>query len=232
MQIKPISLSLAGVLALSGAPVWADSPHEFSANVSLTSNYKYRGITQTDDGPAVQGGFDYSYTPASLYAGVWASNVDAKAFADANVEMDWYAGWNPSFGDLGLDLGYLYYSYPNSRNSDNNTHEFHLGATYTLGMFTPGLTGYYSDDFFGTKEAWYWDASVDVALPQDFTVSAHYGWNKFHDSAADYQDWKIGVAKGFAGFDFDLSYVGTNDKPSGVGKAYDDVLVFTVGKSF
>ena len=232
MQLKPVALALSAVLAVSTAPVRADSPHEFSANVSLTTNYKFRGITQTDNGPAIQGGFDYSYTPANLYAGVWASNVDSNLYSGANVEMDWYAGWSPSFGDLGLDLGYLYYSYPNSTFSDNNTSEFHLGATYTVGMFTPGLTVYYSPDFFGTNDAWYWDASVEVALPQDFTVSAHYGWNKFDDSSGDYEDWKIGVAKGFGGFDFDLSYVGNAGEPANSGNLFDDTFVFTVGKSF
>lgn len=73
----------AGVLAaLAVAPLSlraddATPVHSFSANVALTSNYMFRGVSQTDNGPAIQGGFDYEYTPFGLYAGVWASNVDS-----------------------------------------------------------------------------------------------------------------------------------------------------------
>ena len=59
----------------------SESPHVFSANVALTTNYMFRGVSQTNNGPAIQGGFDYQYSPYNLYVGVWASNVDSSSGA-------------------------------------------------------------------------------------------------------------------------------------------------------
>jgi len=72
----------------------ADSPHSISANVAITTNYMFRGVSQTNNGPAIQGGFDYEYTPLNLYLGVWASNVDSSSGS--------YVYENPVTGEISL----------------------------------------------------------------------------------------------------------------------------------
>lgn len=261
-------LPMLGLLigpSLAVAETATTSPHVFSANVALTSNYMFRGVSQTDNGPAIQGGFDYEYAPLNLYIGVWASNVDsssgASIFVDADnpdmlvdpsdpnaqeivldaagydgasMELDIYAGWAPSWQGIDFDIGYLRYEYPGTDTSDNNTDEFHIGIAYDVqGYFTPSYTAHYSDDFFGTGSAWYHDLNVEIPLPYEFTLSGHYGWNQFDDSAADYEDYSVGISREFMGFGFAASWVSRSDteacsSPFQCG----DTGVFTISKSF
>src|SRR3954451_18632706 len=133
-RIAGSAAAAAATLMLLAGPVLADSykrgslkdppkPEErckHSANVGLTTDYVFRGISQTKEGPAIQGGYDL--TCGIFYAGVWASNLDwggtglfgLPGNAVANIEMDWYLGIKPVTGRITWDLGVIYYSYPNS----------------------------------------------------------------------------------------------------------------------
>src|SRR5262245_28941011 len=85
----------------------------FSANAALATEYVFRGISQTSEGPAIQGGFDA--TCGRFYAGVWASNLDWGTLdgrTSANIEMDWYAGVKFNTGRIAWDAGVIYYTYP------------------------------------------------------------------------------------------------------------------------
>jgi uncharacterized protein (TIGR02001 family) len=212
----------------------ADSPHTISANVAITTNYMFRGVSQTNNGPAIQGGFDYEYSPLNLYAGVWGSNIDSDGYDGASMELDIYAGWSPSWQGADFDIGYLRYQYPKTGTSENNTDEWHIGVSYdVMGYFTPGYTAYYSDDFFGLGNAWYHDVSVEVPLPYDFTLSGHYGWNRFDDSSSNYQDYKVGISRELYGIGFDLSWVSRSDEEAcGAPFQCGDTAVFTVSKAF
>ncbi|MFB3115989.1 MAG: TorF family putative porin, partial [Gammaproteobacteria bacterium] len=92
---------MASAIIVSAPMVQADSPHEFSANVALSTDYLFRGISQTDGNPAISGGFDYSYSPVGIYAGIWASNVDFSGCCgdDDNIEIDYYGGIGGDFGN-------------------------------------------------------------------------------------------------------------------------------------
>jgi uncharacterized protein (TIGR02001 family) len=99
-----------------------------SANVTVTTDYIWRGMTQSD-GPALQGGFDYSHE-SGLYAGIWGSNVN---FNNGNgQELDYLAGYKFKLGEVNADLGYIKYNYPNS-NPNLNFEEIMLGLS--LGNF-------------------------------------------------------------------------------------------------
>jgi len=226
-------------LILATTPVLAEpkkSPHEFSANLALTTNYMFRGISQTSNGPAVQGGFDYKYHPYHFYAGVWASNVDSSpaAYNGASMELDLYAGLTPSWKNFDFDLGYISYRYPRTKTSKHNSDEFHLGVSYAdLGYFTPSYTVRYSDDFFGLDPAWYHDLSVEVPLFHGFTLVGHYGWNWFDDRSENYQDYSAGISKEYRGFEFDLSWVDRSDeKDCSAPFECGNTTVFTLSKSF
>src|SRR3954468_10934767 len=118
-------LLVSAVASALGAPlaaVAADSPHTFTANVGLVSDYRFRGISQTFKEPAIQGGFDYSHS-SGFYAGTWASNVYGNAnsaggpvYAGASMEWDFYGGYKfEPMKDLTLDVGLLQYYYPNAQ---------------------------------------------------------------------------------------------------------------------
>lgn len=89
-----------------------------TANVSLVSEYRFRGIAQTFGQPAIQGGFDISM-PYGFYAGNWNSNVQSGAgYPSGYLETDLYGGWKYAFNeDFGLDTGVLFYLYPGSKGS-------------------------------------------------------------------------------------------------------------------
>jgi uncharacterized protein (TIGR02001 family) len=228
------ALLVASLGSMNLARAEGESPHSFSANVALTTNYMFRGVTQTENGPAIQGGFDYSYTPYNLNLGIWGSNVSSDGFAGANMETDFLASWTPSYDKLGVDLGYVRYQYFGTNYDDNNTNEFHLGLSYDLTYLTPSFTVNYSDDWFGLDGAWYYDLSVEVPLPYDFTLSGHYGWNRFKGIYdLNYEDYSVGISREFFGFGFDLSWVDRSDTDDcGWPFQCGSTAVFTVSKSF
>jgi len=105
--MKKLIFIFVCLLAVSTPFVHAeDSPHEFSANVALTTDYRFRGLSQTNEDPAIQGGFDYGYSgdalPVSFYAGVWASSLDFDVADpdDADLEIDFYGGFTGEFAIL------------------------------------------------------------------------------------------------------------------------------------
>ena len=91
------------------------SPHTFTGNVSVVSDYRFRGVSQSYKLPALQGGFDYSHASGS-YLGNWNSSVSGNSFNNgAGLEMDFYGGWKTEFSNgIGFDIGGLYYYYPGS----------------------------------------------------------------------------------------------------------------------
>jgi uncharacterized protein (TIGR02001 family) len=111
----------APTAALAQAPAPAATPeHTLTGNVALVSDYRFRGLSQTFGegfkfGPAIQGGFDYAHS-SGFYAGNWNSSVSSATFPNgAGIEMDFYGGFKHSFGDFGLDVGAIYYYYPEAK---------------------------------------------------------------------------------------------------------------------
>ncbi len=153
-----LALSAPGaVLAQAAAPA-ATSPHTFTGNVGLFSDYRFRGISQTFKEPAIQGGFDYSHA-SGFYAGTWASNVYGGSngsglgvnYANGNMEWDFYGGYKfEAMKDLTLDVGVLQYYYPGARyltptrDKYDNT-EVYLGASYKwfTAKYSHSITDYF-----------------------------------------------------------------------------------------
>lgn len=196
----------------------------FSANVALTTDYYFRGVSQTQNDPAIQGGFDWAHD-SGVYAGIWASNVDFGD--DTTIETDFYAGFSGEAADIGYDLGLIYYWYDDVSCTGCRPVEFYINGSYKF--FSAGYA--YSPKFFSDQESHYINAAIDYDLPADFAVSAGVG-RSFGDAYGndEYTDYKIGVSKSLAGLDFDLSYVG-NDHDSN-DDVYDNKVIFTVSKSF
>lgn len=144
----------AVVLAQAAAPAAEQSPHTFTANAALVSDYRFRGISQTFKLPAVQAGMDYSHA-SGLYLGTWASNVSGNQYLNgAGLEWDFYGGYKFEVAkDLTLDIGTLYYYYPGAfapnagpQQKKYNNWEVYLGASY---KWFSGKVSYALSDYFG-----------------------------------------------------------------------------------
>ena len=240
-------VSALGV-ALTAAPAFADgmarrgsikdapAPEArrcaLSANVALATEYVFRGISQTAEDPAIQGGFDA--TCGMFYAGVWASNVDFGSDL-ANIEMDWYAGIKPKTGPVTWDLGVIYYSYPGSDDPillglggprDLNFVELKVGASTEVWKGgTVGATVFFSPDYqLESGDVWTIEGAFSQSLPTigmfTPTFSALLGYQTGDDLAyrtafANGEDhyfyWNAGVTFAFLEkWSLDLRYWDTS----------------------
>jgi len=206
MHLKLSTFLLAGIvsaLALSPPEARADNapeklpPIHVSANVALTTDYVFRGVSQTGRGIAIQGGFDVS--DSWLYAGTWASNVDFGAAAPgANLELDLYGGIKPVIGSTTFDFGAVYYKYPNATSSDHlDYYELYGGVSEDFHFAQLAAKIYYTpDNTLATGEALYYQGNAAVPVTKEVQVNGHVGHYAFtrNDLAGpDYTDWTIGL---------------------------------------
>jgi uncharacterized protein (TIGR02001 family) len=211
---------------------------EITANIGFVTEYSFRGISQSDENPAIQGGFDVTHE-SGLYAGIWGSNVDFGDGDEAHLEVDIYGGYAGSFNDITFDIGAIYYAYPGADSAlDYDFYEFAFGVGYDFGLFSAGASINYSPAYFGgSDDAQYYALSVDVPLPKDVTLSGHVGYQDIDDEAAfgvpDYTDWSIGLGYALAGLDLSLAYVDTDlNEPSECADGCDSRIIFGVSRSF
>ncbi len=225
-----LKLALLGsslMLATSGAYA-----AEVSGNVALASDYVYRGVSQTNEEAAIQGGFDIE-GESGLYVGVWASNI---AF-DGSIEIDIYAGYGGEFSeDLGFDIGVLHYGYPNDAGpNDSSFDEIYGSLSYQ--DLTVGVA--YSNDFFfesGTATYIYIDYSLP--LPNDFGLDLHYANQAIDDNATfgapDYAEYSVGLSRTMADIDLSLTWYDTdlsNADCFGGSNVCESRVVFGLSKS-
>ncbi len=235
-------------LALSPVIVPAQEfPHEFSANVTLSTDYRFRGISQTGKDPSLSGGFDYSYAPFGFYAGVWASNLDfgVPDPDPAGLEIDFYGGIaGETAAGIGWDIGATYYFYPGSDTGpgveDYDFIEFYGALSYDFGLFDAGVGIAYSPDyFFESGDAVYVSGDIGIPLPAGFALAGHLGYQAIDDNAQfgtpDYLDWSISVSKEIGIFTFDLSYVDTDLNRAqcfGGGNVCGSTVLFSISANF
>ena len=204
---------------------------EFTGTTSLATDYVFRGISNTDEDPAVQGSLDYSHENG-LYAGMWASNVKFRENAgvdavdtvdEASIEIDYYAGFaGESASGVGWDVGAIYYSYPGAEadlNYDYGEACSTLNYSFEAVPLQPeiGVGLYYSPEYFGDSgKATYTSGTLQLSLPEEFGINFTAG-KQWFDEALDYMDWKLGVTKALAGFDFEIAYTDTDLSKSDCG---------------
>ena len=218
------------VLAAIGLLSASASVHaQISSTWALTSDYDFRGITQTDEDPALQASFDYA-NESGWYVGAWASNVDFPGY-DGSVELDLYTGFSGGEEDgLGWDVGLVWYTYPGSDSSDTEDKiadfpEIYAGITH--GIWSGKL--WYSNDFGGTDESSiYLDGGIDIPLPRDLSLAIHAGYSDGDGISASYGvsnyfDYSIGIGYTLDNFNLSLKYVDTD-----IDDANTDRVIFTV----
>ena len=224
-----------------------------TANISLTTKYKFRGQDQGNTNwfsPAVQGGFDWSQN--GFYLGNWNSNV---SFSNAAIEMDFYGGYRGEIAkDLGYDVGILQYYYPQKNKViDFNTTEIYGALTYMWASLKYSHT--VSSDYFGIGENFeksipltyrpkgrntgYLDLSANYPLVAKLTLNGHVGYTRFASDLRDvpgvgvpnYYDYKLGLTYDLgSGFSVAAAVVGAN-KTDYFGDLNKTRAIFTISKS-
>ena len=238
-KLLPAALATA---LLAGATV-AQADMEISGNVALTSDYKFRGISQSNEDIAVQGGFDLGWDNG-IYIGTWASSVDfdvssADGGLNGSLELDYYVGWASDIGDsgFGIDVGYLYYDYPGDDGVEGDYQE--LYGSLSWNDLAVGVA--YSDDYYAeTDTFWYYYADYSLGINDTFTIDFHVGYNDveknggFLSSDEDsFIDYSVGVTASWLAVDWTLAYVGTDLDEEDVFDTEwgDDSVIFTISTS-
>ena len=215
--------AFAPALAFAQAAPAPTPEHTLTGNVGIYSQYIFRGLTQTNKDPALQGGLDYSHS-SGIYVGTWMSNISwltdsptVTGYTSSSLEMDFYAGYKGTVsGDLGFDVGLLQYYYPGTKNS---TVPYAAGMTKADTLEVYGaltwkwLSAKYSYSLnkqtFGVQDSdgtTYLDLTANYPVNDKFNLIAHYGIQKFtgnggltctggvgNDACASYKDWKLGA---------------------------------------
>ena len=206
----------------------ADSAFTFSANVTIASDYRFRGISQTENNFAIQGGFDLSHE-SGFYIGTWASNLSGwGTFGGANTELDLYGGYGTEIGNFALDGGVIWYLFP--AGLDNTSYgelyasigtslagvDLTVGANYAPPQSALSLDGENEDNIYVYGDAGIGLGSLPVAL------SAHLGYSDGNagqgpngwvaSPTGTFLDWSIGLAYAlpFAPLEVSVTYVDTD----------------------
>jgi len=217
-------LSLAATAQASDMPDPAATPaasdFTLSANLTLASQYRYRGLMQTNNKPAIQGGFDLTHA-SGFYLGNWNSSIswlgDSNPDVSAPVEMDFYGGYKGNLAEgVPVDLGILQYYYPGdfpSGYTSPDTTELYAGIGYGPLMFKYSIALTNLFGFADSKYSQYFDvaANVDTGV-WGLTLNAHVGRQLVKNvDNGSYTDWKLGLTKDFGqGLSVSLAYLDTN----------------------
>jgi len=225
----------AFVLLATASAAHAEFPGTFTGTVTATSDYNWRGVTQTSQDPALQGSVDYSMENG-VYAGAWASNVDFGDCCDEEVEIDLYTGF--SGGEtVTWDVGFVYYWYPGADDLDFPEVYASVGYEWVEAKLS------YSSDFANySEQAWYLEGNAAYELPANFGLEAHIGYSTGDGieeayGQDDYFDWSVGVTYALKNFNLALKYVDGSDletldgTPDDVSSS-EGVAIFSVSTTF
>ena len=224
---------------------------EVTGNLGLTSDYRFRGISQSQNAPAVQGGVDYTHS-SGFYIGNWNSSVSSQVYTQGSgVESDLYAGFKKDiYKGLTLDVGSYNYFYPRAKTagtgSNFDTYEAFLGLGY--GPVSAKYSRTIGSGYFGTTNAQgtqYYQADVAYPLPvkglEKASFLAHAGHtNVANSTTLDYSDYNVGLGYDLAGWQLAAKYYTNTSMSSGFQtantvsgqKLYKNAGVFSVTKSF
>ena len=230
---------IAGLLASGAAFAQEEGeeegPHSFSGTMWVTSDYVFRGVSQSQERPAFQAAFDYEHA-SGFYAGVWGSSVDfipedalPEEEDDADIEIDTYVGWSWEFGDgFNADLQLIRYIYPSTNEGFDYDYNELIGK---VGWnWVTFMVGYSNDVFNSDESGIYYNAAGEWELPGEFTLNAGLGYYDLDDALGDsYVDYTVGVSKTWGHFTVALAYFDTDSSGEDLyGTIADERAVATV----
>jgi uncharacterized protein (TIGR02001 family) len=237
--MKKILSATAAVALLLGGAAHVNAS-DFTANISASNNYLWRGLTQSDNGPAVSGGIDYGHD-SGFYVGTWVSNVNYGAGDPFSYEHDMYAGYSGEYNEVTYDFGYLYYNYDEQANFDFSEVYGSLGyrgfsvTAYVLAHAeTEENSGVGQDGGnydFGFGSAFYISGDYAFEIREGLELGLHVGYHdgdfvdafNFADGTFNYVDYNISLAKGGFGFMVSHTDIGDNATQNGGGLNNDSV---------
>jgi uncharacterized protein (TIGR02001 family) len=240
------TLTSGTVLAQAAAP--ADKPDfVLTGNFGITSDYRFRGLQQTDGDPAFQGGFDLAHS-SGLYVGTWGSNVSSWAagpHTSTKLEVDLYGGYKTEVSGVGVDVGAIAYMYPGSSSGGTpdgqgaganwraNTQEAYLGLSYGIATFKTSYV--LSKNYFASTSTpmggadasgtMYFDLTLAKEIMPKLTASFHVGYTDYKKDAIYQAGGAMGIED--ATKQGKLSYADYN-----VGLAYDLGNGFTAAAKY
>ncbi len=214
LTLSAIALAAAATLSSGSVLAQATAPAPdfvVTGNFGITSDYRFRGLQQTDGDPAFQGGFDLAHS-SGLYVGTWGSNVSTWAAGPGTatkLEVDLYGGYKTSVGPVGLDVGAIAYMYPGSTtgNADltgdyrANTQEAYIGFSYGIATFKTSYV--LSKNYFAStslnnglagadaRGTIYYDLTLAKEVLPKLTASVHAGYTQYEADNA-YTSSQIG----------------------------------------
>lgn len=208
MRKHMISMALLALMPFA-AQAQEDDGSGFSWNAAATSEYMFRGISQTDDQPAVQLGAGYSFSNG-IYIGAWASNVDFGESTDA--EVDTFVGWNGDVNEtLNLDVQLVRYNYIGEPTGVDYAYNELIGKATIAENYTVSLG--YTNDYLNTSEnsvytavGGSWDVGNEVSL------TAGLGYTTNSGPLDNYADYSVGVNRDFGPVNIGVGYIGTDNK--------------------
>ena len=237
MSLKKVALAAA----LVSFPISQALGAEVSGNIALTTDYKFRGISQSDSAPSVQGGFDVAFDNGA-YIGTWGAAVDFDCAIDTcgglngGIELDYYAGFASDISDsVSFDIGYIYYDYPQDEGLLGDYGEIY--GSLSFGDFGIGMN--YSDEYWGeTGKFTYTYATYSMALSESVALdllvgSGDYDEAGYLDGATEHMNWSVALSTSAGGLDFAITYEDTDlDKEDAYGYDWADAaLILSIGKS-
>lgn len=233
MKTKLVGLLGAALTALAPAAALAQDsamPGTFTGNVAIVSDYVFRGVTQSMQDPAIQGGLDWD-SGAGVYLGAWASSIEFGD--DASMELDLYGGYRGAIDNFTYDVGFLYYAYPASSAPGYDFWEVYGKAGYNFGpaAMTVGIN--YSPDIFGAAandQSIYYSAVLSAPIGEMFALSGGVGYSAL-EGVKNYADWNVGGTFNVPQwFSLDLRYYDSDLRAAG-GLA-DDRFVVKISRAF
>lgn len=244
-------IACAAIALMSSVPAFAQeeatAPITVSGSVALVSDYRFRGVSMTDQGMAVQGGVTATHE-SGFYAGAWGSNLSGwGTFGGANMELDLFAGYSVPLGGATLDVGLVWYMYPSGLDTTDFAEPYvklsgdigpvsalvgvayapkqeALGKACSDAACTIAKPGDKEDNFY----IW---SDVSGAVPgTPLTLKAHLGWSSGNSGlgpngtslapTGKYMDWLVGA---------DFAVPGT---PLTLGIAYVDTDIARVEENY
>lgn len=218
-------------------------PGQFNGFLGFVTEYRFRGLDQSDEHPAIQGSFDWSHEKG-YYLGIWGSNVDFNDGSSASTEFDIYAGVTREYYGINFDIGLLWYTYPGATSGlEYDFFEYRMSIGHEWELLSLSASINHSPEFFGgSGDATYMSYDAGIPLGHGIDLSAHLGYQWLTDAAKygvgsvdptiDYLDWGIGLGYSTNGFDLSVTYIDTDLSKQDRAIGADGTAVFGISRSF
>ena len=243
-KVMVLACTLAGT-CLATPAMAEDLGGGFAINggATIVSDYRFRGISQSNKRIAVQGTLSLSHE-SGVYATVWGSSIDDYVAAGSDAEIDLIAGYRHTFGGTTIDAGVLYYYYPGAGPANTDFVEPYVSIAHVIGPATIKATANYAPSQAaltvgnGDEDNFYLAGDLSVAVPSTpLTVWGHFGHSfgpSYLTIGDEYSDWGLGATLTYHNLSFGLAYVdtdGTFITPNGRNASEAGVVV-SLGASF